>query len=610
MIVKMNKYTLVLYHKAQEEFLSRLQELGVVDITTSGWEPNEKEREVLGEIEAHKAAAENFSHLQKLPRYAGGEPFATGDEAYEQYVKASAKIESLSLQIAKATKEAEELAMWGDFTPSTIEQLAQEGIILHFYCCYTNEFVQGMKSWEEEYTVEAISEHNGTTYFVVVTRKGEPAPQIDAQVVRTPRLNSEEKLREVAALEAELAEWDKVMARCVASKELIADHANGLKDELQFSQVSRSGDAEAEGKLIVLQGWAPEANAKEVDAMLEAESDVLYVKEKPTMEDDTPVKLKNGWFAKPFEFVGDFYAVPKYGTMDLTKYFAPFYMLFFGFCIGDAGYGATFFLIGLFMYLKKMKGMGLISQLVMWLGLGSVLFGLLVGNVYGVSMIDSGVPEWYNNAMKTINDQLFYIALACGIVQIIFALVLNVINTTIAYGFKYSFGTLGWLIILVDCLLAFLLPMVGVEGFSFSSPLCLGILGVGAVLMLLLNNPNRNPLINFGSGLWDTYNNLTGLLGDVLSYVRLFAISLSGGALAVVFNDLAGSLAPDTPGLRQLVMFLILAFGHGINIFMSAIGAFVHPMRLTFIEFYKNAGFEASTRIYTPFRKQKQTKNQ
>ncbi|MBR7129479.1 MAG: V-type ATP synthase subunit I, partial [Tidjanibacter sp.] len=310
-----------------------------------------------------------------------------------------------------------------------------------------------------------------------------------------------------------------------------------------------------------------------------------------------------GWFAKPFEFIGDFYAVPKYGTMDLTRYFAPFYMLFFGFCIGDAGYGATFFLIGLFMWLKKIKGMGLVSQLVMWLGLASVLFGLCVGNVFGVSLRTLGVPEWYHNAMQTVNDQLFYIALGCGIVQIIFALVLNVINTTIAYGFKYSFGTLGWLIILVDCLLAFLLPMVGVEGFSFSSPLCLGILGVGAVLMLLLNNPNRNPLVNFGSGLWDTYNNLTGLLGDVLSYVRLFAISLSGGALAVVFNDLAASLAPDIPVAKQLVMFLILAFGHGINIFMSAIGAFVHPMRLTFIEFYKNAGFEAATRIYTPFRK-------
>ncbi len=605
MIVKMNKYTLVLYRRAQEEFLNRLQELGVVDITTSGWEPNEAEREVLGEIEAHKAASENFSALKKNPKYQGGEPFATGEEAYENYQRASAAIEQLGSQIAKATKEAEELAMWGAFEPEVLAKLEAEGIILHFYSCYSNEYAQGIASWGENYTVEPISEHNGTTYFVVVGRKGEPAPQIDAQPIKTPALNAEGKRGEIAALEARLAEWQRVMARCVASEELIDQHACGLKDELQLSQVTRSGSPEAEGHLVILQGWAPEANSAEVDAMLEAENDVLFIKEKPTMEDDTPVQLKNGWFAKPFEFIGDFYAVPKYGTMDLTKYFAPFYMLFFGFCIGDAGYGATFFLIGLFMYLKKMKGMKLISQLVMWLGAASVLFGLCVGNVYGVSLRTLGVPEWYHNALQTINDQLFYIALGCGIVQIIFALVLNVINTTIAYGFKYSFGTLGWLIILVDCLLAFLLPMVGVEGFSFSSPLCLGILGVGAVLMLLLNNPNRNPLVNFGSGLWDTYNNLTGLLGDVLSYVRLFAISLSGGALAVVFNDLAGSLAPDTPGLRQLVMFLILAFGHGINIFMSAIGAFVHPMRLTFIEFYKNAGFEASTRLYTPFRKQK-----
>ena len=605
MIVRMNKYPLVLYHKAQEEFLAKLQELGVVDITTAGWEPNEEERALLVEIEGHKAAAEEFDSLRKKEGFKLGEPYATGEEAYNRYKTASARVESLKGQIAKTEKEVEELSVWGDFEPESIARLAEEGIVLHFYSCYANEFARAEAEWSENYTLEVIAEKGGVTYFVIVGRAGEPAPAIDAQQVRTPQTNVEGKVEELKQLNAQLDEWMEVLGRCVASADLVANHGAALADRLQFSQVSHSGAGEAEGRLIVLQGWAPVANEEAVDALLEAQGDLLYAKEKPTMEDETPVALKNGWFAKPFEFIGDFYAVPKYGTMDLTRYFAPFYMLFFGFCIGDAGYGATFFLIGLFMYLKKMKGMKLISQLVMWLGFGATFFGLCVGNIYGVSLIGKGVPEWYNNAMTTINDQLFYIALGCGIVQIIFALILNVINTTIAYGFKYSFGTLGWLIILVDCLLAFLLPMVGVEGFSFSSPVCLGILGVGAVLMLLLNNPNRNPLVNFGSGLWDTYNNLTGLLGDVLSYVRLFAISLSGGALAVVFNDLAGSLAPDTPGLRQLVMFLILAFGHGINIFMSAIGAFVHPMRLTFIEFYKNAGFEASQRIYTPFKKSK-----
>lgn len=605
MIVKMNKYTLVLYHKAQEAFLERLQELGVVDITTGDWEPNENETALLQQIEAHREAAENFAAYRKKEGFVLGEKFASGSEAYEAYEKTKERIEHLTAQIAKTTKELDELRMWGTFEPEAIKRLSEEGILLHFYSCYTSEYNHQRAALEENYTVEVISEHNGTTYFVVVTRKGEPTPQVEAQIVRTPVVNVAGKAAELAALEAQMRDAMAEMGRCVASAELIADHAEQLKEGLQFSQIRRSGDREADGKLIVLQGYAPVDRSAAVDELLEAEGDVIYVKEKPAPEEDAPVLLKNNWFAKPFEFVGDFYSLPKYGTIDLTVFFAPFYMLFFGFCIGDAGYGATFLLIGLVMMFKKIKGMELISQLVCWLGLGSVVFGLLVGNIYGVPLLGKEVPEWYSNILTFVNDQLFYIALALGIVQILFALVLNVINTTICKGFRYSFGTLGWLIILATCLAAFALPMVGVEGFSFSSPWCYGLLIVGALLMLPFNTPKRNPLVNFGSGLWDTYNNITGLLGDVLSYVRLFAICLSGGALALVFNSLAADLAPDIPVVRQLVMMLILAFGHGINIFMSAIGAFVHPMRLTFIEFYKNAGFETTMRAYTPFKKAK-----
>ena len=93
--------------------------------------------------------------------------------------------------------------------------------------------------------------------------------------------------------------------------------------------------------------------------------------------------------------------------------------------------------------------------------------------------------------------------------------------------------------------------------------------------------------MNFGTGLWDTYNNITGILSDVLSYIRLFAIGLSGGILATVFNDLATGLSPDIPVVRELMILLILLVGHGINLFMSSISSFVHPMRLTFVEFYR-----------------------
>ena len=139
-------------------------------------------------------------------------------------------------------------------------------------------------------------------------------------------------------------------------------------------------------------------------------------------------------------------------------------------------------------------------------------------------------------------------------------------------------------------------------GFTFHSVAYLVILGVGLVLMFFFNSPGKNIFVNVGLGIWNTYNNVSGLVGDLLSYIRLFAIGLSGGILAMVFNQLAVGMSPDIPVVKQLVMLLILLLGHGINLFMCVLSSVVHPLRLTFVEFYKNAGFEAATRVFTPLK--------
>ena len=132
-----------------------------------------------------------------------------------------------------------------------------------------------------------------------------------------------------------------------------------------------------------------------------------------------------------------------------------------------------------------------------------------------------------------------------------------------------------------------------------------------STLMRVFSSPGRNIFVNIGAGLWETYNNITGILSDVLSYIRLFAIGLSGGVLALVFNSLAAGFVPDDANIavRILIMLPILLIGHGINLFMSTISSFVHPMRLTFVEFYKNAGFEMSMRPFEPLRRVNQTNN-
>ena len=340
---------------------------------------------------------------------------------------------------------------------------------------------------------------------------------------------------------------------------------------------------------------------------------MLYIKSDPTPEDDTPVQLRNGWFARIFEMVGDMYARPKYGTVDLTPYFAPFYMLFFGICLNDAGYGLVLLAMGLWMLLKNPKP-GMMRRAAWFATMcagATVAFGLFSGSFFGMSL-----QEWFPSVpFFDFQGKFFSWALAIGVVQILFGMAINVFTITRSYGFKYALGPLGWLVILLAGSVAAGLPMLDpawtIPGFTASSPAFYAALGAGAFLMLLLNTPGKfhNPLVNIGSGLWNFYNNLTGLLSDVLSYIRLFAIGLSGGVLALVFNSLAAGFVPEGAGwgTRLLVMVPILVIGHGINLFMSTISSFVHPMRLTFVEFYKNAGFEMASRSFDPIRKMNQT---
>ena len=131
--------------------------------------------------------------------------------------------------------------------------------------------------------------------------------------------------------------------------------------------------------------------------------------------------------------------------------------------------------------------------------------------------------------------------------------------------------------------------------------------GVAAIGIYLLNNLHRNVLVNVGAGLWDTYNMASGLLGDVLSYIRLFALGLAGGMLGQTFNNLALMLVEGQEGVALIFGWigfgLIILLGHTLNIAMSCLSAFVHPLRLTFVEYFKNAGYDGKGVEYKPFKK-------
>ena len=619
MIVKMSRYDFVLLATQSDDFIARLRELGLVDITTTGWEPQEQDRQLVTDIDHYRKAVESLKAFAAGEEYTSSEAtYTCGKQAYEAFADLRQQKSALLSEVARLEKLAEELKPWGEFEGDSRERLAQQGVVLRYYVAQTAAYDAHAEQWAADYTIVEIGRDSSSVYFVVVAT---PSMEVilDAQEIKAPAMDSRAALAEAEQCRAEVAKVNASLSACAASVEAIEQELDALSKKLQNVKIHGTATEAADGTLVVLEGWAEEDKSQQVDALLEEYSGVVYIKRDPTPEDDTPVKLKNNRFARLFELIGAMYALPKYGTMDLTPFFAPFYMLFFAICLNDAGYGTILFLAGLGLLKKGGKSLKQAAWLTMLCGGATTLFGFYTGSLFGMSIPDMlGYESIAESPFLDFQNQFFSLAMALGVVQILFGMFLNICLQTKLFGFTSTFGLLGWFIILLAGCVAVGLPMLNenlaISWFSASSPAFYAAIGVGAVLMLLLNNIKRNPIINFGSGLWDAYNNITGLLSDVLSYIRLFAIGLSGGVLAQVFNSLAMGLTGLDAGIEsfgvgtifQIVgATAILLVGHGINLFMSSISSFVHPMRLTFVEFYKNAGFDMTTRTFEPLTNEK-----
>lgn len=603
MIARMSKYDLVLYAAQSSDFIETLRGLGLVDITTTGWEPSDEDRQLLLSIDNHTKAVDALRKFREEDRFtATVTPFDSGEEAFNRYMMASQQSAALQAEIIRLQKTADELRPWGEFSVDILHKLTEQGVVLRYFFTNRSVYEKQIDEWSSLYTIAPVSESESNNYFVVVVRPGQEVI-LDAQEAKTPTMDYRQAEEQIAQARKNLEALDLEFSRAALSADAVRSHGAELKRRLEEIRVKNTARPEADGTLVILEGWAEETSSEKVDALLAEYPNVIYLKNTPTPEDNTPVKLRNRPFAHLFEVIGSMYAAPKYGTIDLTRFFAPFYMVFFGFCMAEGGYGLIIMLAGLAAIIMGRKrgssAMREIGTLTMLCGFSGMVFGLMSGSFFGLQMSEW---EWLGGLRDHLltPDILFPLSIGLGAVQVLFAMMINAYVTARSFGVKYALAQIGWIIVLLASAAAYFLPES--LGFDLRSIPYLVLLGVGLVLMFFFNSPGKNPLVNFGLGIWNTYNNVSGLVGDLLSYIRLFAIGLSGGILAMVFNQLADGMSPDIPVVKQLVMVVILLLGHGINLFMCVLSSFVHPLRLTFVEFYKNAGFEASTRVFTPLK--------
>lgn len=582
MITQMKKYTFLVFHCEYEAFLEQLRDLGVVHVTEKA------------------AGMADDAHLQELLAKADNARKLIAQGAPDQLLNEKAALEQ---RIAATQKEADKMAIWGDFSAERMEQLKAAGYTLRYFTC-------PKKNFDEQFGI-IVAEQGSTVYFVQVNNDGE-APE-GSQEQYLNQKSAADLLKDVEGLNGLLvAQNARIELWAKENIPALENELKQLQEQIDWKRVTLNTDSEADGSLKILEGFCPIDQVPALDAVLEKQ-EVYYQAEDPTAEDNTPIKLRNNKFTQLFESLTGMYGWPNYGEFDPTPILAPFFLLFFAMCMGDCGYGILLMIIGVLIAKKKLNiemfdGLGPIITV---LGVGTTVVGFFLGTFMGIDLYQA---EWVPQALKSVMikgevmgyDIQMVLALCIGVFHICLAMVVKAICYTKQFGFKENIATWGWTLLIVGGLLVAILGMTILPAALFKGAI-IAVGTVSALAIYIFNTPGRNPLINIGAGLWETYNMATGILGDVLSYIRLYALGLAGGMLGAAFNNLGlmvmGGSVEGAIWFQWIPFVLILVLGHVLNLAMSALGAFVHPLRLSFVEYFKNAGYEGKGTLYKPFKK-------
>ncbi len=364
-------------------------------------------------------------------------------------------------------------------------------------------------------------------------------------------------------------------------------------------------------------GWIKERSIKSVKKILEKNFQYLDLDiSEPLADEVVPVELENKAALTPFEFITKIYGLPSYGELDPTPFLAPFFFIFFGFCLTDAGYGVIVALLSLWAILKLKPGR--YWKTFFWLlflgGVSTVLLGAVTGGWFGdiVDILNTRFPKIFSflavlkNRLILLDPnkepiKLLGIALGIGVVQIftgnLIALYDNIRKKHILDGILDQVSVLVFLTGFTG------LVLIMLEALNKSYGTLFGRMAQIGALVIILTAGRANPGIGakLFNGVFAFYNVAAGYISDALSYSRLWALGLVTGVMAMTCNLIAFMIGDMIPLVGFLVTILILFVGHVFTIAINVLGGLIHSGRLQFVEFFPKF-FKGGGRVFSPLR--------
>ncbi len=595
MITPMKKYSFLIFHMEYVKFLEKLQELGVLHIVEREKSIDEETQKSINQIKEIKKIQKFLAKRKINDTLKPVDEQINGVEIVENIKKSKDEIFDMQQEIAILSKEIQKLEPWGTYSVDMQNKLNKIGLTPRFFTCPEKKYD---KKWEAEYYLSELNSLINIKYFVILQEKGQEI-NISADEFFMHESSLSELVVQKKECEEKIKEINIFLDICASNyQETLIETKNKLQEKVEFELALKNTKKETDEKIMLLEGWIPENKEETINNFLD-ENNVYYLLSKPKIVDKVPILLKNNKFNRLFEPIGDLFSLPDYKELDMTPFLAPFFMLFFGFCVGDTGYG-IFILIATLILRKKVKAkFKPLMSLASWLGVATIIMGMVSGTFFGVELAKVDFIPFKDVFLEPLD--MFYLSIGIGIVQILFGMFIKAANQIKQGGIKYGISTMGWILLILSMGILFGLEKAGIE-FAFSGILKNVFLVISGVMIILFSNPEKSVFANIGIGLYGVYNMVTGVFGDVLSYIRLFALGISSAILGLVFNQIAAQfLNINYVGWIFFILFLIV--GHGLNIFLAVLSAFVHPLRLTFVEFYKNAGFTGGGKRYSPFSK-------